>query len=54
MRPPHFSGASGAPAAARHVLIIEDHADNRESLRSLLELWGYGVEVAVDGVQGTA
>jgi CheY-like chemotaxis protein len=54
MRPPHFPDASGVQAAPRRILIIEDHADNRESLRCLLELWGYGVQVARDGVQGSA
>jgi two-component system, sensor histidine kinase len=34
------------------VLIIEDNADTRESLKSLLEAYGYAVEVAVDGENG--
>jgi CheY-like chemotaxis protein len=40
---------SGRP---RSVLIIEDHDDSRETLRTLLELWGYPVEVAPDGRRG--
>lgn len=36
----------------RRVLIVEDDPAVRESLRMLLELWGHGVEVAVDGLEG--
>ena len=42
-RPPH---------APRHILLIEDYADGRESLRLLLTLLGHQVEVAADGVEG--
>lgn len=42
--------SEGAPR--RRVLVIEDSPDGRESLRVLLELWGYQVEVADDGEQG--
>jgi CheY-like chemotaxis protein len=38
--------------ASRRVLVIEDQADSRDSLRMLLELWGHRVEVAPDGVRG--
>jgi CheY-like chemotaxis protein len=34
------------------VLIVEDNVDGRESLRLLLELYGYHVEVASDGIEG--
>jgi CheY-like chemotaxis protein len=34
------------------VLIVEDNADGRESLRLLLQLLGHRVEVASDGVEG--
>lgn len=34
------------------ILIIEDNTDSREMLRSILELEGYGVEVAEDGRRG--
>jgi CheY-like chemotaxis protein len=40
------------PPAGRFILIVEDHADGRESLRRLLELYGHHVEVARDGVEG--
>jgi CheY-like chemotaxis protein len=33
-------------------LIIEDQPDGRETLRLLLQLWGYQVEVAGDGLRG--
>ena len=36
----------------QHVLIVEDHPDGRESLRLLLELLGYQVDVAADGIEG--
>ncbi len=35
-----------------HVLIVEDNADVRKMLRTLLELDGYRVSVAKDGVEG--
>ena len=38
----------------RRVLVVEDHPDTRESLRSLLRGWGHEVEVAGDGAQGLA
>jgi CheY-like chemotaxis protein len=34
------------------VLIVEDNDDGRESLRLLLELYGYHVAVAADGLEG--
>jgi len=37
---------------ARRVLIVEDNADGRESLRLLVGMRGFEVEVAVDGFQG--
>ena len=36
------------------VLVVEDHPDGREILRTLLELMGYDVEVASDGEEGVA
>ncbi len=42
---------SDAPPG-RHILIIEDNIDNRESLRDLLEERGHRVDVASDGPQG--
>jgi signal transduction histidine kinase/ActR/RegA family two-component response regulator len=40
------------PAGGRHVLIVEDNADGRETLRELLEIWGYKVSVAGTGPEG--
>jgi CheY-like chemotaxis protein len=37
---------------SRRVAIIEDHADSRESLRVLLELYGHEVYEAADGPTG--
>ena len=37
---------------ARHVLIVEDNQDGRESLATLLELLGHGVDTAEDGRRG--
>jgi len=43
-----------APASAqtRRVLVVEDNADVRETLKSLLEAYGYSVEVAATGEEG--
>ena len=56
------AAAAPTPAAAepdgegtgtgRHVLIVEDNRDGRESLAMLLELVGHRVEVAEDGPRG--
>jgi signal transduction histidine kinase/ActR/RegA family two-component response regulator len=43
---------TASPAAARHVLVIEDNADAREMLRMALELDGHRVETASDGTSG--
>ena len=42
------------PARACRVLLVEDNADSAESLRTLLELSGYTVEVATDGPSALA
>ena len=34
------------------ILVVEDNADSREMLKSLLELYGYQVEAAADGRKG--
>jgi CheY-like chemotaxis protein len=34
------------------VLLIDDHADSREALRDLLQVFGHRVDVAEDGDQG--
>jgi signal transduction histidine kinase/CheY-like chemotaxis protein len=38
--------------SAHCVLVVEDNPDGRETLQLLLQLWGYQVEVAEDGLQG--
>jgi CheY-like chemotaxis protein len=46
------SGASGGAASAPiHVLVVEDHADTREVLETLLRTEGYEVTLAADGVE---
>jgi signal transduction histidine kinase len=40
------------PAQRQRVLIVEDNADIRESLRMILEVWGHEVSSAGDGRQG--
>jgi DNA-binding response OmpR family regulator len=37
---------------SRRVLIVEDNPDCRNSLGVLLQLWGYEVQTAADGLQG--
>ena len=44
--------ARAAYRGTLHLLIVEDHPDGRESLRLLLEMHGYRVDVAKDGVEG--
>jgi CheY-like chemotaxis protein len=39
-------------SSSRRILVVEDQHDSRESLRALLELWGYQVECAPDGRVG--
>ncbi|HEV3261020.1 MAG TPA: ATP-binding protein [Gemmataceae bacterium] len=48
--PPATEGPILTPA--RHILIVEDDASNRDTLRALLECDGHRVEVAEDGPQG--
>lgn len=43
--------APGVEPTAPVVLLVEDNADAREALRALLELDGYGVEAAPDGLR---
>src|SRR5580658_6338420 len=49
----HNSGEASLPTAGS-VLIIDDEAAIRESLETLLELEGYGVESAASGGEGLA
>ena len=41
-----------SPNRRRHILLIEDNPDGRESLRLLLSFLGHQVDVAADGVEG--
>jgi len=43
----------GEPAALP-VLLVEDDPDGRQALGELLRMWGYAVEVAVDGEEAVA
>ena len=60
VRIPAIDAAAGAEAGAprrdaeraRHVLIVEDNADARETLRALLEMHGHRVDTASDGAAG--
>ena len=48
------SAGEGLPSGAGSVLIIDDEAEIRESLRTLLELEGYEVDTASGGEEGAA
>jgi CheY-like chemotaxis protein len=43
--------AGGAASPPIHVLVVEDHADTRDVLDTLLRTEGYEVSIAVDGVE---
>ncbi|HTQ81416.1 MAG TPA: response regulator [Thermoanaerobaculia bacterium] len=43
-----------APRADLRILVVEDNPDGRESLRDLLEIWGYQVGLAENGPEGLA
>src|SRR5262249_14589155 len=49
MYPNHFRRS---PSAHKHILLVEDNPDGRESLRLLLSLLGHQVDVAADGIEG--
>jgi signal transduction histidine kinase/ActR/RegA family two-component response regulator len=50
---PSRSRRGSAPrSGGLRILVIEDNQDGRESLRDLLEIWGYRVELAEDGPTG--
>jgi DNA-binding NtrC family response regulator len=49
---PRRSFGEASPSSAGSVLIVDDEAEIRESLRTLLELEGYEVEVASTGDEG--
>jgi signal transduction histidine kinase len=52
--PPRASGPRDEPVAqgGRHIAIVEDNDDARESLKMLLELEGHTVHEAADGAAG--
>jgi signal transduction histidine kinase/integral membrane sensor domain MASE1/CheY-like chemotaxis protein len=43
-----------SPVPARRIVIIEDNADSRETLRVLFEIYGHEVHEAADGPAGVA
>jgi CheY-like chemotaxis protein len=45
---------NGAPHRSLRIVVVEDNADIRETLRDFLELSGHRVEVAHDGPAGVA
>jgi PAS domain S-box-containing protein len=51
---PHSTKEATDNAAPRRILIVEDNADARESLRVTLELFGHQVYEACDGPTGMA
>jgi PAS domain S-box-containing protein len=51
---PTESGPRAASSRSRRVLVVEDSADARQSLRLLLEMAGHEVEACADGLTGLA
>jgi CheY-like chemotaxis protein len=49
---PELPRASAPAPAPRRILIVEDNADARETLRIMLELWHHTVHEAADGPSG--
>lgn len=47
-----FANSPPLSAQRRHILIVEDNIDGRESLQVLLTLLGHRVDVAEDGLKG--
>lgn len=48
------SGSDSQSESRRHVLLVEDNDDIRDTLRELLEMSGHQVDVAEDGPRGLA
>jgi len=48
----HTPMAPRMAPAGQHVVVIEDNDDARETLRTLLSMWGFSVETAADGADG--
>jgi PAS domain S-box-containing protein len=51
-KPPPAAPAAAPAALKRHVLIVEDNADARDTLKLLLTLQGHRVDTAADGLRG--
>jgi len=51
---PAADGSLPAQREARRVLVVEDNLDTSETLRDLLELSGFEVEIAGSGAEGVA
>jgi len=49
---PQRTAAGNSSGQGLRILVIEDNQDGRESLRDLLEIWGYRVDIAEDGPIG--
>jgi len=49
---PPEAAAPAAPVPARRIVIVEDNADSRETLRVLFEIYGHEVHEAADGPSG--
>jgi DNA-binding response OmpR family regulator len=47
-----YRAVMGVPVETMSVLVIEDNPDSRESLCTLLNLWGYKTHTAADGQEG--
>ncbi len=53
-RRPVKRGVSGDSSINHRVVVVEDNDDTRELMKEMLQSWGYEVEVAADGVSGSA
>jgi signal transduction histidine kinase/CheY-like chemotaxis protein len=49
---PPSPAPAGSAGGGHRLLVVEDNPDGRETLRTMLEMWGHRVEVAADGKQG--
>jgi CheY-like chemotaxis protein len=43
--------SSATPARRLRVLVVDDYADTRDTLRVLIDLWGHEVRTAADGTE---
>jgi two-component system, OmpR family, response regulator len=41
--------SSATPARRLRVLVVDDYADTRDTIRVLIDLWGHDVRTAADG-----